>query len=75
MDDHKDYRAEKMYRKAIELDPSDATAHFNLGFRLKTVHKDYDGAEKMYRKAIELDPSHAMAHNNLGLLLQNVRKD
>ena len=64
-----------MYRKAIELDPSHAKAHNNLGLLLETVRKDYDGAEKMYRKAIELDPSHAMAHNNLGLLLQNVRKD
>ena len=48
-----------MYRKAIELDPSHAMAHNNLGLLLQYVRKDYDGAEKMYRKAIELDPSHA----------------
>jgi len=64
-----------MYRKAIELDPSHAMAHNNLGLLLQYVRKDYDGAEKMYRKAIELDPSYATAHRCPGLLLQYVRKD
>ena len=59
--------AEQMYRKAIELDPSDAEAHLRRG--------DCDGAEKMYRKTIELDPSHAKAHGNLGTLLNYLRRD
>jgi Flp pilus assembly protein TadD len=63
-----------MYRKAIELDPSDATAHSNLGALLGTARKDYDGAEAMFQKAIELDPSDARAHNNLNVLLK-ARKD
>jgi len=64
-----------MYRKAIELDPSHAKAHNNLGLLLETVRKDYDGAEKMYRKAIEVDPSHATAHLYLGNFLETMRKD
>jgi tetratricopeptide (TPR) repeat protein len=48
-----------MYRKAIELDPSDARAHFDLGLLLQYVRKDYNGAEPMYRKAIELKPTYA----------------
>ena len=68
--------AEQMYRKAIELDPSNAVAHGNLGNLLSDdVRKDYDGAEKMLRKAIELDPKHAYAHNSLGHLLLIARKD
>ena len=49
-------------------------AHYNLGFLLQVVRKDYDGAERAYRKAIELDPECAMAHCNLGVLLEDVRK-
>jgi len=45
--------AEKMYRKAIELAPSHARTHFNLGVLLWDAGEDYDGAEKMYRKAID----------------------
>jgi len=46
--------AEKMYRKAIELNPSVAPAYNSLGLLLRDVRKDVDGAERMFRKAIEL---------------------
>jgi len=67
--------AEAAYRKAIELDPTNAVAHNNLGILLMDVRKDHAGAEAAFRKAIELDPTDAVAHNNLGNLLKNVRKD
>ena len=51
--------AEQMHRRAIELDPQDARAHFILGNLLGRVREDYDGAEQMYCRAIELDPQHA----------------
>jgi tetratricopeptide (TPR) repeat protein len=59
--------AEAAYRKAIELNPSYATAYYNLGILLKTRER-YDEAEAAYRKAIELNPSYATAYSNLGLL-------
>ena len=53
-----------MYRKAIELDPSNGAAYSALGYVLYQ-RKDYNGAEQMYRKAIELDPSDAYARQRL----------
>ena len=53
-----------MYRKAIELDPSNGAAYSALGYVLYQ-RKDYNGAEQMYRKAIELDPSNAYARQKL----------
>ncbi len=61
--------AEAAYRKAIELNPSDATAYYNLGILLKNL-KRYDEAEAAYRKAIELNPSYATAYSNLAILLR-----
>ena len=63
------------YTRCLELDPTHARAHSNLGILLETGHKDYDGAEAEYRKAIELDPTDTRWHNNLGTLLKTVRKD
>ena len=73
--ERKDYAgAEKLYRKAIELDSNCVAAHSNLGLLLKDVRKDYDGAERHYRKAIELDPK-AYACWNLSLILENQKND
>jgi tetratricopeptide (TPR) repeat protein len=55
------------YQKAIELDPSSAGAHVNLG----TIHyhlKSWADAERNYLKALEADPNYALAHFNLGNL-------
>ena len=52
------------YRKAIELDPKYAEAHYNLGNALK--HKgQLDEAIACYKKAIELDPKFAAAQTQL----------
>ena len=42
------------YKKAIELDPKDASAFYNLGIVYKTQNKG-DEAIQFYKKAIELD--------------------
>jgi tetratricopeptide (TPR) repeat protein len=58
-------------RKAVELAPSDAAAHNNLGITLHELLM-LNEAEKCYRKAIELYPNFAEAHNNLGVTLQEL---
>jgi Flp pilus assembly protein TadD len=56
-DVRKDYdEAERLYRKALELDPKHATNTGNFASFMKAVRKDYDEAERLYRKAVALDP-------------------
>lgn len=65
-------------RTAIEADPANAAASFNLGlimsggFEAETHFlkpEGFDEAEGMYRKAIELDPENAKAKCNLAGVL------
>jgi len=56
------------YKKAIELDPTHAAAHINLG-TLYYNRRDYVSAEKHYRQAIEVDPRYALAYFDLGNVL------
>ena len=63
--------AELLTRKAIELKPDYAIAHFNLGIILKDLGNLQD-AEISYRKAIELKPDYAKAHSNLGNILRDL---
>ena len=56
------------YKKTVELDPSHAAAHINLG-TLYYNRREYGYAEKHYRKAIEVDPRYALAYFDLGNVL------
>lgn len=56
------------YKRAIELDPTHAAAHINLG-TLYYNRRDYVSAEKHYRQAIEVDPRYALAYFDLGNVL------
>jgi tetratricopeptide (TPR) repeat protein len=59
------------YQKAIELDPTSAGAHVNLGtiyFHLRR----WEEAERQYRRALEADPQYALAHFNLGNLFDEI---
>jgi tetratricopeptide (TPR) repeat protein len=56
--------------KALDLDPTLARAHVNLG-GIKMAHEwDFAGGEAEFRKALELDPNDTHAHeryaDNLG---------
>ena len=53
-------------RRALELDPSDASAHYALG-RIYTVLRQPDQAIPELEKAVELNPSSAWAHYALGM--------
>ncbi|HKY04155.1 MAG TPA: tetratricopeptide repeat protein, partial [Blastocatellia bacterium] len=62
-------KAEELYRMAIELDPKDASAYYNLSLLLSDNPNRNDEAENAIRKAIELDPKDAYAYINLGNIL------
>ena len=64
----------QFYRRAIEIDPTYASAHFNLGF----VHHSRGELEKAmeaYSKCLRHDPRRHDAHRNLAICLLAVRRD
>ena len=67
---HQDQWLEKIYRKAMELDPKNTSPWIGLGNLLQDHLGRYDEAEAAYRKAMELDQKNAGPWNNLGNLLQ-----
>ena len=62
-------RALDAQRSLVEKQPTNASAHVDLG-NLLLLGGDAAGAEAAYRRATELDPKDVAAHFNLGLLLQ-----
>jgi tetratricopeptide (TPR) repeat protein len=63
--------AEKVLRRAIQLDPNDATMRMNLGYLFYRTNRT-KAAIRALRKSIRMDPS-AEACYNLGRILQNER--
>ena len=66
---------ERLYRKALELDPNNAVNTGNFANFLHTVSKDYDEAERFYRKALELDPSDAHNTGTFAIFMHEIRKN
>jgi spermidine synthase len=63
------------WKKVLELDPSDAKAHNNLGLHL-LQQGGLDAAITHFQKAVELSPEYGNAESNLGIaLLQKGRFD
>jgi len=63
--------AELSTRKAIEINPDFAMAHFNLGTILQDLGKLKE-AELSYREAIEINPDYAESYSNLGNILKDL---
>tara|TARA_B100000700_G_scaffold5249_1_gene5814 strand:- start:864 stop:2714 length:1851 start_codon:yes stop_codon:yes gene_type:complete len=63
--------AEKVQRKAIEINSDFAECHYNLGNTLKDLGKLKE-AKLSILKAIELKPDLAEAHSNLGNILRDL---
>ena len=57
----------KSYSRVLDLEPTDARAHFGMG-NVYLKMRRYDEAEEHYKKAIELDPSKGAFYNNLAWL-------
>ena len=66
--EHQPARAERHFRKALELKPDFLDACFNLGISLIAQGKQTE-AIKYFRQVLYLKPDHAGAHNNIGLIL------
>ena len=62
--------AERLYRRAMKLDPSDPAAPFNLGNLFRSIGRKAD-AEAAYRAATRADPAYAEAWYNLADLLED----
>ena len=66
-------RAIACFQQAIQIDPSYADAHCNLGSAF--LHKDQiRDAILAYKEAIDIDPNFAQPYFNLGILLDNIDK-
>jgi tetratricopeptide (TPR) repeat protein len=61
-------RAERLFRRAIELEPRAKQAYHNLG-ALYSHQGKQEQAREMLRAAIEIDPLYVMPRCNLALLL------
>src|SRR5262249_46868734 len=67
--------ASQEYRKALKIDPRNASAHYGLAVVLD-LQKNKDAAIAEYRRAIDLNPRKAIAYVALGLaLLAQKEKD
>lgn len=70
-DENKHERAEKMYKRAISIDPANPVAYHNLGITYRVIGK-IDLAEENFKTAISLDPQFVFSYNALAnLYLEN----
>src|SRR5690348_11422225 len=60
--------AAQAFAKAVEADPNDYTAHFNLAMAYSFLNRDAEGIAE-YRKTLELKPGLYQAQLNEGILL------
>jgi Tfp pilus assembly protein PilF len=65
--------AAESFRKAIQADPQDYFAHFNLALAYSFLHKDAEGIAE-YRKTLELKPGLYEAQLNGGILLMRQKQ-
>jgi len=63
--------AEAAARRALELDPGNASALVALG-SVSRNRRDWDAAEAAYRRAIAIDPDNPEAHQQYGEMLMDV---
>ncbi len=61
--------AEKEYRRAIELNPNSAAAHYFYGFTFLVPEKRFDQALEEFRLALSLDPLSPIMNTNYATTL------
>ena len=72
---HDHDRAQAMYDRAIDADPTNARNLGNYAIFLKNVRHDHDRAQEMYERAIDADPNHARNLGNYSQLLFATGRD
>jgi tetratricopeptide (TPR) repeat protein len=65
--------AERLYRRAMKMDPADPAAPFNLGNVLRSSGRNVE-AETAYRAAVRADPNFASSWYNLADVLDDQRR-
>jgi tetratricopeptide (TPR) repeat protein len=65
--------AERLYRRAMNMDSADPAAPFNLGNVLRSMGRSLE-AETAYRAAVKADPRFAQAWYNLADVLDDQRR-
>ena len=63
--------AENIYKEIIEIDPSHASAHNNLGLIFE-LFRENKKAINSYQKAIQINPNHVLAYNNIGQVFKEL---
>ena len=59
--------AEKMYRRALDIDSTYANAWYNLAYLRQIVYQDYDNSEPMFKKALGYDSTINNSYYFLGM--------
>ncbi len=67
------FSAIKYFEKAIEIDPKNAKAYYNLGNAYMSLNRLEKAADE-YKKAVETDPNYAMAYGNLAVALAQMNR-
>jgi len=62
--------AQSSFCKAINLDPNDEEAYYNLGVTHRYKHPEK--AISLFEKSLKLDPQYALAHSELGWLFKRL---
>ena len=70
---NRDQQAQLHYRRALEIEPDDDEAHYNLGCQLR--FEDPAAAERHFRRAVEIDPLYSIAWGQLGHVLLLAGRD
>lgn len=65
--------AEHAYKKALETDPKNTSAHVNLGTIYYNRH-EFNQAEKHYRSALYSDPTYVLAYFDLANVLDETNR-
>ena len=67
-------QAEQEFRRAIELDPNNAAAHYLYAFTVLVPEKRYDQALEEFRFALSLDPLSSITNTNYALTLADAHR-